>query len=218
MKHFLLLFVMYFTDCLYAVWFLLCVLRFSHNSWLSNTHPFFRPVEDSALCNVGMGLSGLFSFFRICNDIQLTIYLIRRRISAIQYILFHYVCFFSIHCVLFSVVETSCVLREMHLLSGSIFFLTILENIFYVVFRVCCCTKRKENLTLQFHTVLPPTSQLEKSCSICLGDFVAEKKVVGLSCDHYYHEPCIRQWFHVRFKCPLCNKEFRKEEFSNMIV
>lgn len=43
-------------------------------------------------------------------------------------------------------------------------------------------------------------------CSICLEDFVLKEKVINLTCDHFYHETCIFQWFKKQNTCPICKK------------
>ena len=47
----------------------------------------------------------------------------------------------------------------------------------------------------------------QKSCSICLDDFVVGDKIIYLPCFHYYHSQCIEKWAHSSDKCPLCNTE-----------
>ena len=47
----------------------------------------------------------------------------------------------------------------------------------------------------------------QKSCSICLDDFVVGDKIIYLPCFHYYHAQCIEKWAHSSDKCPLCNTE-----------
>lgn len=43
-------------------------------------------------------------------------------------------------------------------------------------------------------------------CSICLEDFILKEKVINLTCDHFYHEACIFQWFKKHNACPICKK------------
>lgn len=44
-------------------------------------------------------------------------------------------------------------------------------------------------------------------CSICLEDGY----MVKLSCDHVFHEDCIKKWLHHKNTCPLCRQEVRKK-------
>lgn len=46
-----------------------------------------------------------------------------------------------------------------------------------------------------------------RQCTICLEDFVLGEKVINLTCNHFYHEPCIKQWFKNQNMCPICKKE-----------
>ncbi len=49
----------------------------------------------------------------------------------------------------------------------------------------------------------------QKSCSICLDDFVVGDKIMYLPCFHYYHSKCIEKWMQNSDKCPLCNNEIK---------
>lgn len=42
-------------------------------------------------------------------------------------------------------------------------------------------------------------------CVICLCDFLPEENVAAIiPCGHVFHEDCLKKWFHVNFKCPIC--------------
>lgn len=43
-------------------------------------------------------------------------------------------------------------------------------------------------------------------CSICLEEFVSKEKVINLTCNHFYHEPCIFEWFQKQNMCPICKQ------------
>lgn len=45
-------------------------------------------------------------------------------------------------------------------------------------------------------------------CSICLEDFVLKEKVINLTCNHFYHEVCIKLWFERQNMCPICKQLF----------
>jgi hypothetical protein len=52
-----------------------------------------------------------------------------------------------------------------------------------------------------------------KSCSICLCDFIQEEKVKVIPrCGHTFHEDCLENWLHKRFRCPNCNTDIRAED------
>lgn len=46
---------------------------------------------------------------------------------------------------------------------------------------------------------------LDEDCSICL-EPLASSNFCLLSCNHYYHEKCIKKWFNHRPFCPLCSR------------
>lgn len=47
---------------------------------------------------------------------------------------------------------------------------------------------------------------LNEDCTICLEPLVSSDFCL-LSCNHYYHENCIKNWFKHRPFCPLCSRE-----------
>jgi len=46
----------------------------------------------------------------------------------------------------------------------------------------------------------------EHTCTICSDKFVADEEVAVLSCDHIFHQHCIKEWGHYKAECPLCKK------------
>lgn len=42
------------------------------------------------------------------------------------------------------------------------------------------------------------------TCGICLEDFAVGEEVLQLPCPHFFHRPCICEWFTVRNSCPTC--------------
>lgn len=44
-------------------------------------------------------------------------------------------------------------------------------------------------------------------CSICLEEFECDGKALILSCNHYFHEACIKRWFQEQNFCPICKQE-----------
>ncbi|PVF98691.1 hypothetical protein CPB86DRAFT_806709 [Serendipita vermifera] len=41
-------------------------------------------------------------------------------------------------------------------------------------------------------------------CSICLDEFATEDVCITLECTHFFHQPCVREWFRSASTCPLC--------------
>lgn len=45
-----------------------------------------------------------------------------------------------------------------------------------------------------------------KFCAICYIDFENEDNIAKLTCNHTFHEECIKEWFKYKQICPYCNK------------
>jgi hypothetical protein len=50
----------------------------------------------------------------------------------------------------------------------------------------------------------------EKSCSICLDEFVPESKLYIIPCNHLFHKECLKDWVAENYKCPVCRGEIAK--------
>ena len=50
----------------------------------------------------------------------------------------------------------------------------------------------------------------EKSCSICLDEFVPESQLYTIPCKHLFHKACIEDWVAENYKCPVCRGEIAK--------
>lgn len=51
------------------------------------------------------------------------------------------------------------------------------------------------------------SSHNQKSCSICLQDFlVGEKAICLVQCQHVFHQTCIWRWLVGKRTCPLCRR------------
>ena len=48
----------------------------------------------------------------------------------------------------------------------------------------------------------PPT------CCICRENIELEQNIYLLSCNHFYHQFCITEWFKEKSECPFCRKKF----------
>ena len=46
----------------------------------------------------------------------------------------------------------------------------------------------------------------EKQCPICLVDFVIGDFIPYLSCEHYFHYSCFRQWLEHKPECCVCRQ------------
>ena len=55
-----------------------------------------------------------------------------------------------------------------------------------------------------------------KTCNICLDDFIKNEKIIRLKCDHYYHKKCIYSWLKKHSnKCPICRFKLSKDNSIN---
>jgi Ring finger domain len=50
----------------------------------------------------------------------------------------------------------------------------------------------------------------EPHCSICLGEYEEDEKLVKLPCGHIYHNECINSWCSNHTRCPLCNYDLNQ--------
>ena len=50
----------------------------------------------------------------------------------------------------------------------------------------------------------------EKSCSICLDEFLAESQLYTIPCKHLFHKACLEDWVAENYKCPVCRGEIAK--------
>lgn len=66
-----------------------------------------------------------------------------------------------------------------------------------------------ENVLNLFPVVKLDQKQLSENdkCLICLETFKCNDKALFLSCNHYYHEGCIKRWFEEQNFCPICKQE-----------
>jgi hypothetical protein len=48
-------------------------------------------------------------------------------------------------------------------------------------------------------------------CNICMDEYQKDDKVIKLSCKHYFHTDCIKNWLcNERVTCPICRKDIRE--------
>ncbi len=66
--------------------------------------------------------------------------------------------------------------------------------------------RREEIDAITKATINGDDSEGKRTCSVCIEDFVVGEKVFQLSCNHLYHQPCLRPWLLLNRTCPLCRK------------
>lgn len=55
-------------------------------------------------------------------------------------------------------------------------------------------------------TPAPPNT----SCAICQ-DLVSSESVRIRQCGHFYHQPCVLNWFGMSARCPVCRRDVRQQ-------
>lgn len=50
-----------------------------------------------------------------------------------------------------------------------------------------------------------------ESCTICLEEFKENVLIRTLNCTHYFHSPCILEWYMSKSTCPLCKRDLMSE-------
>ena len=51
----------------------------------------------------------------------------------------------------------------------------------------------------------------EEQCNICFENINKDTLTYDLSCKHYFHINCIKEWFKQNLSCPVCRKQFKVE-------
>ena len=107
--------------------------------------------------------------------------------------------------------------------------------IYIVVSSIQCCTKSSEmsrrsiweykqyewskNSNFRIKNILKSCPEslfqsdtgkyIQKSCTVCLGEFTENEPIRKLMCSHIYHANCIESWIKAKIneipKCPVCN-------------
>jgi hypothetical protein len=77
-------------------------------------------------------------------------------------------------------------------------------NSFYYLLHIYFNKEKTYFILLTMITV----HNIEDTCSICIDD-LKTKKCVKTSCNHIYHEDCIKVSLEASLKCPMCRNEFQ---------
>lgn len=51
----------------------------------------------------------------------------------------------------------------------------------------------------------------QEQCNICFENINKATLTYDLSCKHYFHINCIKEWFKQNLSCPVCRKQFKVE-------
>jgi Ring finger domain len=63
--------------------------------------------------------------------------------------------------------------------------------------------------TLNSEDAIQSLEENQKTCNICLEDFVVGDSMRKLECSHAFHESCIDNWLARVSSCPICKKEIQ---------
>ncbi|KAK9150322.1 hypothetical protein Syun_008631 [Stephania yunnanensis] len=64
----------------------------------------------------------------------------------------------------------------------------------------------EEEILKHLKTRTVRVSEEGESCSICMDEYVVDKKVGSLSCRHEFHIDCIKDWLLQKNTCPICRR------------
>ena len=56
-----------------------------------------------------------------------------------------------------------------------------------------------------------------RSCMICLDEFVSREKVIALPCIHFFHPKCINKWRENKNECPICKFVLTEENIERKL-
>ena len=64
---------------------------------------------------------------------------------------------------------------------------------------------RNDNIQIKVDTIQYEQVETKvESCGVCTEEFETTSTVSVLSCQHIFHEECVREWGHYNQSCPLC--------------
>lgn len=63
---------------------------------------------------------------------------------------------------------------------------------------------------------LPEVMNEDCDCPICLENFRQKESMVLLSCRHYLHSHCLKDWLRRKMDCPMCKMSVRKMIFCKL--
>ncbi len=55
----------------------------------------------------------------------------------------------------------------------------------------------------------------EEQCAVCRLEFEADDEVTVLRCGHFFHPPCVGQWFQAKKVCVVCKAEVVDDKAQN---
>jgi len=95
--------------------------------------------------------------------------------------------------------------------SSSILFMdslydSVIDSIMNESFETQLISEKNDALDLKV-LVYDEIHNEEKECSICLSEFEKDSKVSLISCNHLFHNECIKEWSMYKQNCPICRKK-----------
>ncbi|KAI8877675.1 hypothetical protein K501DRAFT_306219 [Backusella circina FSU 941] len=56
-----------------------------------------------------------------------------------------------------------------------------------------------------------------ESCVICLSEYESGEEICKLWCKHQFHKDCLHDWLIVNAACPMCKRDFRKQDLEQIV-
>ena len=100
--------------------------------------------------------------------------------------------------------------------SGIIWLLICISmvSIYYFIVNYICINIKKMYHNMVINILIKEINKdeivdkINNTCSICLGEYIDDRKMSRLKCGHIYHKECIMKWINNNNnECPLCRTE-----------
>ena len=104
---------------------------------------------------------------------------------------------------LFAVLLFFCLFGIIHLVTY------LLYNIYVMCFvgmlKILNCGRKKDKII----SIIELEIDVNNFCSICYENYLSDKVILRLNCDHIFHKKCLDRWWErINIKlCPYCRKE-----------
>lgn len=83
------------------------------------------------------------------------------------------------------------------------------DDILVIVKKINNLMKIGPQTVPEFNVKLFDDTCEQKTCTVCLDNYVAGSEVRSLPCNHDFHKACVDRWFGVAPTCPLCRSNMK---------